>query len=72
MGPFLSGHNPRLVREGRVGPGKSASQERGPQVQPEEAGREMLLRAGVGPRTPCPKLFWPITTPAGQGGAGPQ
>lgn len=31
----------------------------------------MSLRVEVGPRTPCPKLFRPITTHAGQGVAGP-
>lgn len=44
--------------------------ERRPQVQPEEAGREVSLGVGVGPRTPCPEPVQPNASPAGLGGGG--
>lgn len=73
MGPFLSGHDPRLVREGGWGWGKSAFQ--GEETPGPAGGSRRGNDAGVavGTRTTCPKLFQPITTPPprpGRDGAG--
>lgn len=72
MGPFLSGHNPRLVREGGLGWGESALQG---EETPGPAGgsrkgngiRGQREVGGVS-RNPLPRTVPAITSPTGRGG----
>ena len=75
MGPFLSGHNPRLVREGGLGLGESASQGEetpGPARGSRRGNGTRGWRGvgGRGPGTPCPEPFQPSQAPLGGEGAG--
>ena len=74
MGPFLSGHNPRLVREGGLGWGESALQGEetpGP-AGGSRKGNGIRGQREVGgcPGTPCPEPFQPSQAPLGGEGAG--